>query len=171
MCGKYVIFLFTLDFELLWMLFVENFSKIPFNNSWIAFFHTVSIFYYWNWNNDAKLLHNRLIFTSEGIRTLLILWHRRSSACPPLAVSSSSWGPHHQTWDHSDCIPAPFCTPHTSLRSSRTSWSASSTRSSPHYRRIAQLRVRHALNETVITSIKYMCAIWPLQTFWGQTLR
>lgn len=136
-------FLLTVEFELSWMLFVERFSKIPFSYSWTAFFPTVTIFHYWN--NDAKLLHNRLIFTSEDVRTLLIFWHRRSSACPPLAVSSSSWGPHHQTWDHLDCIPAPLCTPHTSLRSSRTSWSASSTRSSPLFRIVAQLRVRQWL--------------------------
>lgn len=56
-------FLFTIEFELLWMLFVERFSKIPFSYSWTAFFPTLTIFHYWN--NDAKLLHNRLIFTNS----------------------------------------------------------------------------------------------------------
>lgn len=132
-------FLFTIEFELLWMLFVERFSKIPFSYSWTAFFPTQSQYFI------IDIMMQNSCTTDSYLLTLLIFWHRRSSACPPLAVSSSSWGPHHQTWDHLDCIPAPLCTPHTSLRSSRTSWSASSTRSSPLFRIVAQLRVRQWL--------------------------
>lgn len=45
-CMWLMFYVFTIDFECSWMLFVERFSKISFINSWIAFFphsHHISL--------------------------------------------------------------------------------------------------------------------------------